>query len=61
MTSLNKAIKTVEAVKDKAYKVLGIDSEGTFWKVKALDGKGVKDEILVNKDSSKILNVKKND
>ncbi len=59
MTSIINAINTVEALKNKTYAVLKIEAEGTFWKVKALDNEGLKHEVLVNTESSKIIHANK--
>ncbi|MCP4179351.1 MAG: hypothetical protein GY756_16455 [bacterium] len=58
ITSLKNAIKTVQT---KSYKILSVDYEGVSWEVNAYDTKNRQYEILVNKDSSKILNTTMDD
>ncbi|HJO93956.1 MAG TPA: PepSY domain-containing protein [Victivallales bacterium] len=58
ITSLQNAVKAVQA---KSYNVSSIDYEGVSWEVKAYDSKNLEYEILVNKDTSKILNTTMDD
>ena len=54
LTSLRNAVNAAKSVNGKSYKVISIKSEGTYWKVKALS-KSKECEVLVNKDSGKII------
>jgi hypothetical protein len=58
LTSLQNAIN---AVKKQPYDVFSIDYEGSYWEVKAFDSKGLEYVILVDKESSAILNTSLDD